>query len=120
MDAARRRGMGLLPAAAALAYPFFLMGFHAAIAADDVLLAALLLIGAFVMPLSGILFAVRLNGLAHPAQRDLRARRLAFASIAAPPLFVFVGVAPGLAGIHVPDIAIWIAIWLAAGPSGIT
>lgn len=104
--------MGFLPAAAALAYPFFLMGFHAAIVAHAVLLAALMLTGAFAMPLSGIAFAFRLNGDA--AQFDLRARRLAFAGIAAPPLFVFVGVAPGLAGIHIPDIAIWVAIWLAA------
>lgn len=112
MHDGHRKGMALLPAAAALAYLFFLMGFHAAIAARDVLLAALLLIGAFAMPLSGIVFAFRLNG--HAARFDLRARRLAFASIAAPPLFVFVGVAPGLAGIHIPDITIWIAIWLAA------
>lgn len=104
--------MGLLPAGAALAYPFFLQGFHAAISADEILPAALLLVGAFALPLSGIWFALRLNG--HPMRLDLRARRLAFASIAAPPLFVFVGVAPGLAGIHIPDITIWIAIWLAA------
>jgi hypothetical protein len=112
MDAARRSWITLLPAAAALAYPFFLMAFHAAIASDDVLLATLLLAGAFAMPLSGLWFAHRLNGM--PAAFDVRARRLAFASIAAPPLFVFVGVAPGLAGIHISDIAIWIAIWLAA------
>jgi hypothetical protein len=117
LEAARRKGMGLLPAAAALAYPFFLMGFHAVVAADHAVLAALLLIGAFAMPLSGILFAVRLNDLVHPAQYDLRARRLAFASIAAPPLFVFVGVAPGLVGIHISDITIWIAIWLMAALS---
>jgi len=112
MDA-RKKWIGFLPVAAALAYPFFLKGFHASVASDGVALAALLLIGAFAMPLSGILFAHRLNG--QPAQFDLRARRLAFASIAAPPLFVFVGVAPGLAGIHIPDITIWIVLWLAAG-----
>jgi len=107
--------MGLLPAAAALAYPFLLKGFHAAISSGDVLLAALLLAAAFAMPLSGIWFAYRLNGM--PAAFDVRARRLAFASIAAPPLFVFLGVAPGLAGIHIPDTTIWIAIWLAAALS---
>jgi hypothetical protein len=112
MDA-RQKWIGLLPVAAALAYPFFLKGFHAAISSDGVAVAAILLIAAFAMPLSGILFALRLNG--HPAGFDLRARRLAYASIAAPPLFVFVGVAPGLAGIHIPDITIWIALWLAVG-----
>jgi hypothetical protein len=110
---ARRTGTALLPAAAALAYPFFLKGFHAAISAGGVGVAAMLLAGAFAMPLAGLFFAFRLNGCS--AQFDLRARRMAYASIAAPPLFVFVGVAPGLAGIHIPDIAIWIAMWLAAG-----
>lgn len=109
----RRNWMGVLPVAAALAYPSFLQGFHAAVSADAIALSAALLIGAFAMPLSGIWFALRLNG--RPMRFDLRARRVTFASIAAPPLFVFVGVAPGLAGIHIPDIAIWIAIWLAAG-----
>jgi hypothetical protein len=107
--------MGLLPAAAALTYPFFLKAFHAAISPGHVWLAALLLIGAFAMPLSGIWFAWRLNDMGDAPLFGLRARRLAFASMAAPPLFVFVGVAPGLAGIHVPDITIWIAIWLTAG-----
>lgn len=110
---AREKWIGLLPVAAALAYPFFLKGFHAAILPGDVALAALLLAGAFAMPLSGILFASRLNGRA--SQFDLRARHLAYASIAAPPLFVFVGVAPGLAGIHIPDITLWIVLWLALG-----
>lgn len=110
---ARHRGTALLPAAAALAYPFFLKGFHAAISAGEVVPAAVLLAGAFAVSLAGFLFVFRLNGCS--AQFDLRARRLAYASIAAPPLFVFVGVAPGLAGIHIPDIAIWIAMWLAAG-----
>lgn len=110
MDATHRRWTGLLPVAAALAYPFFLEGFHAAISSNNVALAAFLLVGAFAMPLSGLWFAFRLRA----DQRDLRPRRLAFASIAAPPLFVFLGVAPGLAGIHIPDITIWIAVWLAA------
>jgi len=102
--------MGLLPAVAALAYPFFLKGFHGEISSDNVALAAFLLIGAFAMPLSGLWFAFRLRA----DQRDPKPRRLAFASIAAPPLFVFLGVAPGLAGIHIPDITIWVAAWLAA------
>ena len=45
MDA-RKKWIGLLPVAAALAYPFFLKGFHASVASDGVALAALLLIGA--------------------------------------------------------------------------
>ena len=113
----RRRLIGLSPAAAAIAYPFLLQAFHAAVRRPTALspfrivAAAVLLALAFAMPLSGLAFASWQTRAPEP---DLRARRLAYASIAAPPLFVFVGVAPGLVGIHLPDIAIWIAIWLAA------
>lgn len=110
-----RNPVWLLPAVAAMAYPFFLQGFHAAISSGSGMAAAILLLGAFAMPLSGFAFAFRLTGAPHPTRLHVRARRLAYASIAAPPLFVFVGVAPGLVGLHLPDIAIWIAAWLAAG-----
>ena len=106
------RILAVAPALAAVAYPFALMGFHAAIAGDRVALAAPLLLVAFVLPLLGFAFAFRLARGA--TAFDLRARRLAYASIAAPPLFVFTGVAPGLIGLHVPDIAIWTVAWLAA------
>jgi hypothetical protein len=111
---ARQKWTGLLPVAAAIAYPFFLQGFHAAISGGGVALAAILLFGAFAMPLLGFVFAFRLAEISNPMVSDLRARRLAYASIAAPPLFVFTGVAPGLVGLHVPDIMIWIVAWLAA------
>ena len=118
-DALRRKWIGLSPAVAAMAYPFLLQAFHAVVSPTDGLMsavriagAAILLALAFAMPLSGLAFA---HWQTRAPEPDLRARRLAYASIAAPPLFVFVGVAPGLVGIHLPDIAIWIAIWLAAG-----
>ncbi|MES2253989.1 MAG: hypothetical protein V4559_02975 [Pseudomonadota bacterium] len=110
----RQKWIGLLPAVAAINYPFFLKGFHAAISSGGVVLAAVLLLAAFAMPLLGFAFAFRLAEIANPMASDLRARRLAYASIAAPPLFVFTGVAPGLVGLHVPDIVIWIVAWLAA------
>jgi hypothetical protein len=112
MARTKNRLVAVAPALAAIAYPFALVGFHAAIAGDAVLLAAVLLLVAFALPLLGFVLAFRLaRGM---TAFDLRARRLAYASIAAPPLFVFTGVAPGLAGIHIPDIAIWSAAWLAA------
>jgi hypothetical protein len=111
---AQQKWTGLLPVAAAIAYPFSLQGFHAAISGGGVALAAILLFGAFAMPLLGFVFAFRLAEIPNPIVSDLRARRLAYASIAAPPLFVFTGVAPGLVGLHVPDIMIWIVAWLAA------
>ncbi len=117
-DALRRRWIGLSPAVAAIAYPFLLQAFHAAVSPPDGLLspvriagAAILLALAFAMPLSGLAFASWQTRAPEP---DLGARRLAYASIAAPPLFVFVGVAPRLVGLHLPDIAIWTLIWLAA------
>jgi hypothetical protein len=121
-DVFRRKLIGVSPAAAAIAYPFLLQAFHlvvlppgAAPSAADVAGAAMLLFLAFAMPLSGLASAYRLAGVPQPSQFDLRARRLAFASIAAPPLFVFLGVAPGLLGLRLPEAAVWIAIWLAAG-----
>jgi hypothetical protein len=116
-DVLRRKIIGLSPAAAAMAYPFLLKAFHIAVSAPvlppvRIAGAAILLVLAFAMPLSGLASATWQTRAPQP---NLRARRLAYASIAAPPLFVFVGVAPGLVGLHIPDIAIWIAVWLAAG-----
>ena len=115
----RRKIIGLSPAVAAMAYPFLLAAFHLAVSPPGgalspvrIAAASVLLALAFAMPLSGLASA---TWQTRAPQADLRARRLAYASIAAPPLFVFVGVAPGLVGLHIPDIAIWIAIWLAAG-----
>jgi hypothetical protein len=116
--ALRRKIVGLSPALAAMAYPFLLQAFHLVVSAPDFDLSAFRLIGAavllvlaFAMPLSGLAFAYWLTRAPQLLQSDLRARRLAFASIAAPPLFVFVGVAPGLLGLHVPETALWIGLW---------
>lgn len=117
----QRRLIGLSPALAAIAYPFFLQGFHAAVSPPDgtlplarVLSAAAFLGGAFAMPLLGFVFAYRLAGVIQPSGFDLRAGRLAYLSIAAPPLFVFTGVTLGLVGLALPDIIVWIVAWLAA------
>jgi hypothetical protein len=111
----RRRLLGLSPAVAALAYPFLLQGFHAAVSSGNAAVAAVFLLLAFAAPLWGLVCAYRLAGAAQPTRFDLRARRLAYASIAAPPLFVFAGVGLGLVAPAVPDVAAWIAVWLVAG-----
>jgi hypothetical protein len=127
-DALRRKIIGLYPAAAALAYPFVLQAFHAAVSpsgvalsAVSIALATILLALAFALPLSGLVAAYWWTSAARPSQSDMRSRRLAYFSIAAPPLFVFVGVVRGyvvnLLGLQVSDIAIWIALWLVAGIS---
>jgi hypothetical protein len=104
--ASRHKAIGVAPAVAAIAYPFLLQGFHAVVSPPDGILtgirmagAAVLLVLAFAMPLSGLAFAWRLAQVPQvpqPSRFDLRARRLAYASIATPPLFVFTGVALGL------------------------
>lgn len=120
----RRKIVSLYPAAAALLYPFLLQAFHAAVGpsvdaltAGRIAAAAILLSLAFAVPLSGL--ACAWWWTLQPLPSDLRARRLAYASVTVPPLFVFVGVIQGYAvnllGLPISDIAIWIAIWLAAG-----
>jgi hypothetical protein len=120
----RREFLGL-PAAAAIAYPFVLQAFHWAVSPPGVSLsafrlaaAAVLLALAFALPLSGLRFAYWLSRAPQPSQSDLRACRLAYASIAVPPLFVFLGVARGLLGIKVPEIEIWIVFWALAALYG--
>jgi hypothetical protein len=124
-DALRRKMIGLYPAATAMVYPFLLQAFHAAASASDGALsavrisgAAILLALAFALPLSALASAYWWTRVVQPTQSDLRARRLAYAGIAVPPLFVFVGVICGyaatLVGIQLSDIVVWIAIWLAA------
>jgi hypothetical protein len=124
-DALRRKIVGLSPAAAAMAYPFLLQAFHLEVSPPDLALsatrlicAAVLLVLAFAMPLSGLAFAYWLTRAPQLLQSDLRARRLAYASIAAPPLFVFVGVVPGLLGLHIPETALWIGLWTLVGLYG--
>jgi hypothetical protein len=129
-DALQRKIIGLFPAAAALAYPFVLQAFHSAVSpsggsmsSGGMAAAAILLAIAVAVPLSGLVSAYWwtcvLQPSQQPSQSDMRARRLAYASIAAPPLFVFVGVVRGyvvnLLGLQVSDLTIWIVLWLAAG-----
>jgi hypothetical protein len=124
-DALRRKIVGVLPAATAMVYPFLLQAFHLAVSSPDLALsstriaaAAVLLVLAFAMPLSGLAFAYRWTGSPQPLQSDLRARRLAYASMAAPPLLVLLGVARGLLRLQVPEVALWIGLWALAGIYG--
>jgi hypothetical protein len=121
-DALPRNIVTLSPAAAAIAYPFLLHAFHLVVSSPDFALssfrlaaAALLLILTFAMPLSGPAFAYWLT---RSPQSELRARRLAYASITTPPFFVFIGVARGLLRLHVPEVALWIGLWILAGLYG--
>jgi hypothetical protein len=103
----------LAPAAAALCYPFLLKGFHALVGTPDVspspfaILGAIVVLAvAFVVPFLGLALALRPT--AGPG-----ARRLAYASVAAPTLYVFLGVVLALVHSPIPDEIGWCLIWLA-------
>ncbi|WP_338822410.1 hypothetical protein [Bradyrhizobium septentrionale] len=110
----------MIPAAGAIAYPFLLDAFHLAVSPADspmsfgrLVLAALCLLAATAAPLLGLACAWWMT-TAVPSSFELRARRLAYICIAAPPLFVLTGVGLGLLHIHVSDELVWVAGWSAA------
>jgi hypothetical protein len=103
----------LAPAAGALCYPFLLSAFHAVIGPPSaapsplaILGAILILTLAFGVPFLGIALALR------PAA-SAGARRLAYASVTAPTLYVFLGVVQALVRSPIPDEIVWSVIWLA-------
>ena len=117
----KRRAPWFAPPALALAYPFLLHAFSNAteIAAGQpgIVRAALgwfCLFLASSVPLVGIACASTLRDAAAPGDRPARARSLAYLTVAAPPLFVFVGVTRGLIGHPLSDEAIWLGLWPAA------
>ncbi|NVN10851.1 hypothetical protein [Nguyenibacter vanlangensis] len=103
-----------LPAVAAGMYPFLVQAFHhfAGPPAAHATMpqragAAMFLITMLIVPALGIVCA------AIPGQ-GVGARRLAYASVAAPTLYVFLGVVQTLAGSPLPDALVWCLIWLSA------
>jgi hypothetical protein len=114
----------LIPAAGAISYPFWLDAFHSAVSpaggplsAARIFGAALCLLAATAMPLLGMTCAfwmTRAATWAAPSLFELRARRLAYVTIGAPPLFVLTGVGLSLLQLHVSDELVWVVVWLAA------
>jgi hypothetical protein len=105
--------LALAPAAAAICYPFLLRAFHAVVDTQAVTPSPLAIVGAtvilaiaFVVPLLGLALACR------PAANPWM-RRLAYASVAAPTLYVFQGVVQALIRSPIPDEIVWCVIWLA-------
>ena len=110
----------LAPAVTAMSYPFLLNGFHRAVSVPSgsisiarTIGAVFFLFAAMAAPLVGLASAFRLTS-ACPSFFELRARRLAYISIGAPPLFVLTGVSLGLLHLHISDEVVWIVGWLAA------
>ncbi|KAF1016339.1 MAG: hypothetical protein GAK31_01833 [Stenotrophomonas maltophilia] len=67
----------------------------------------MVLAGTFAAPVLGIVVAGR-------PQVSLRLRRLAYASVLAPTLYVFLGVVQALIGSPVPDPWVWCVLWSVA------
>lgn len=106
------------PLISVLAYPYLLKAFSASVipnTSDEGLawfVGAPLLLGIFLVPLLGLAWALRLNGSRGLAAFNIRAKQLAYITMAAPPLFVFVGVTGGLLGMPLSDEVIWTVAWV--------
>ena len=125
VQVAERSGLGArvawLAPTAALIYPFILKAFHAVVApviagdaAEPALRsasAALLLILAFAMPILALLGAMSLGEIERPSVAQRRARAVALLAVAAPPLFVFLGVELYMLHDPVPDLWLWVVFW---------
>jgi hypothetical protein len=103
----------LVAAAATLCYPFLLKGFHAIVGTPAVTLSPFAILGAvavlavaFVVPFLGL-------GLALRPTAGPGVRRRAYASVATPTLYVFLGVVQALVHSPIPDEISWCLIWLA-------
>lgn len=102
----------LVAVGAAIAYPFLLVLFHQSVgtahepvAANRIMVAALALVCATLVPAIGLWAACR-------PELTLRARRLAYATVIAPTMYVFLGVSQGLLGIPIPDTVTWCIVWI--------
>jgi len=105
--------VALAPAAAALCYPFLLRAFHAIVGSQAATPSPLAIVGAilvlavaFIVPFLGLALACRPTA-------TVGARRLAYASVAAPTLYVFLGVVQALVHSPISDEIVWCVIWLA-------
>src|SRR5262245_54952231 len=106
----------------ALIYPLTLSSFHASVSALQAgSLPTAAIIGAIAslvlsFGLVGLILvaAMFLAGVERPSARQLRARQVAFLSVAAPTIFVFMGVLLTMTGNPVPDDIVWSVIWVLA------
>jgi hypothetical protein len=76
--------------------------------------AALALAASFALPAAIVASAMRWAGLRRPTPAQRRAKDVAFLAVAAPPLYVFLGVLQSMAGSTIPDPIVWSVFWLGA------
>ena len=111
IHATRAPAVGFIPAIAAISYPFLLKAFHLVVGPPgtpaspmSVAAAAFVLALIFLVPGAGVFFATR-------KASGPGARRLAYACVAAPTFYVFLGVLQSMAGSVVADELVWCALW---------
>jgi hypothetical protein len=117
-DAARDRASGtdplaFLPPLAATCHPFLLMILHSLVgplgsdpSRENIVMAAVVLAIIFALPVIGFVIACR------PALQPA-IRRLAFAAVVSPTLYVFRGVVQGMIGSPLSDPLVWCILWIA-------
>ena len=107
---------------AALIYPVTLWCFHWSVNAFEtggrspiaIVAATASFASLFLLPALILLAALHLASIDKPNARQLRARRVAFISVAAPTILVFLGVLLFMAHNPIPDSVAWVAIWMGA------
>lgn len=104
----------MTPALAAICYPFLLDAFHVVVrppgtpsSASTVIAAAVVLACILAVPALGLVFATR-------TQAGAGSRRLAYACVVAPTIYVFLGVVQAMVGSIVPDELVWCLLWSGA------
>lgn len=114
IPAKRAHAVDLTPALAAIGYPFLLDAFHSVVGAPGtrasaaaIIAAAALLACMLAVPTLGLVFATRRHA-------GTGARRLAYACVVAPTVYVFLGVVQSMAGSILPDELVWCILWSAA------
>lgn len=113
-DRAAGHPIALVPPLLAAAYPFLLMLFHAVVGPPKthvtgatIALAGLLLALAFSAPFVAMFVACS-------PRISTSARRVAYLCVAAPSLYVFLGVVQALLGSPIPDPWVWCVLWTIA------
>ncbi|MBV8684786.1 MAG: hypothetical protein JO111_18070 [Caulobacteraceae bacterium] len=110
----RRLGLSAFaPALGAACYPFLLDAFHFLAGPPGFKPSAPAIAGATLVLIAA--FSVPALGLALAGRPEIRAslRRLAFASVASPTLYVFLGVIQTMARSRLPDELVWCVVWVA-------
>lgn len=110
---------GLIPALAAITYPYALKITHASVVHADSapftggLLGVAAFVWALIVPILGIYFARRLPG-------NTQMRRLAYATVIVPALYVFLGEIQRIFNSPVSDELIWWALWVIVGAMAVS